>query len=271
MKTILIATDFSPASGNALLYGVALAKSFNAKLILFHAYALPAPIPSLSVRISEYEVMMEMKQQLADHAKLILKEKAAEIETVCEIGDPKAAIISIANEKNADLIVTGMKGAGKNLKRVLGSTATSLTAGTNVPVLIIPEQAAFKVPDVIAFASDGSTHPLQEDLDKFKDFKEAFHAKVFVVHVIKKGDAELLKFTESADAKQYSDISFEFPVNAHITEGLDAFIKNYQVKMLVMMPHKHDWAERLFRKSETKDMIFHTDIPLLILPDIPHG
>jgi hypothetical protein len=38
--------------------------------------------------------------------------------------------------------------------------------------------------------------------------------------------------------------------------------------MLVMMPHKHEWLERLFRKSETKDMIFHTQVPLLVLPEI---
>lgn len=34
-----------------------------------------------------------------------------------------------------------------------------------------------------------------------------------------------------------------------------------------MLPHKHTWAEKLFKKSKTKDMVFHTKIPLLILPE----
>jgi len=33
------------------------------------------------------------------------------------------------------------------------------------------------------------------------------------------------------------------------------------------MPHKHDWLERLVKKSETKEMIFHLHKPILILPE----
>ena len=86
--------------------------------------------------------------------------------------------------------------------------------------------------------------------------------------MIHRDDAQHLKFTVNAEEENYLDISFEFPLNADISHGLDAFIKKHDVKTLVMMPHKQDWAEKLFIMSETKDMIFHTHIPLLILPDI---
>ena len=267
MKTILVATDFSPASSNALLYGVQLAEALDAKVILFHAYIPPSSIPALSISISKYGIMLETKQQLDDYAKLILKEKASYIQTVCEVGNPKEAIISIAKEKEVDLIITGMKGEGKNLKKIFGSTATSLTSGTQVPVLIIPEHAAFTMVDVIVLATDNEGNPLREDLEKLKFIKEAFHATVFVVKVIKDFEKEELEFTETAEDEKYLDISFEYPVDADISHGLDAFIKKHDVQMLVMMPHKHDWTERLFRRSETQDMIFHTHIPLLILPD----
>ena len=268
MKTILIATDFSPASGNALLYGVELAEALNAKVILFHAYKPPSSIPALSISISKYGVMLEMKQQLDDHAKLILKEKASHIETVCEVGDPKAAIISMAKEKKADLVITGMKGAGKSFLKVFGSVATSLSSATEVPVLIVPEGAAFNALDVIAFASDGIGSTLNEDLDKFKEIKEAFNAKIYVVHVVKNDDEVELKFSELSETEIFDDVSFAFPVDADTSHALDSFIRKHDVKMLVMMPHRHTWAERLFRKSETQDMIFHTNIPLLILPDM---
>ena len=249
------------------MYGVELSEAIKAKVILFHAYTPPSSIPALSISISKYGVMMETKQQLEDHAKLILKEKASAIETVCEVGEPKEAIVSMAKEKHADLIIIGMKGVGKNLKKIFGSTATSLTTGSLIPVLIIPEKACFTSPDVIAFASDGE-NSLGEDLDKFKDFKSAFNAKVYVVHVVDKDNTQHLKFTENTEEENSPDIFFEFPVNADISHGLDDFIKKHDVKMLVMLPHKHDWAERLFIMSETKDMIFHTHIPLLILPDL---
>ena len=268
MKIILIATDFSPAAGNALLYGVQLAKALSAKVILFHAYRPPTPFPSVDITISKYGVMTEMKQQLNDHAKLILKDKASFIETVCEVGDPKAAIISMAKEKKADLVITGMKGAGKNLLKVFGSVATSLTSGTEVPVLIVPEDATFNTPDIIAFASDGLGSALNEDLDKFKEIKETFNAKIYVVHVVKNDDEVELKFSELVETEKFYDVSFAFPVDEDTSHALDSFMRKHDVKMLVMMPHKHTWAEKLFRSSETKDMIFHTHIPLLILPDM---
>ncbi len=266
MKLIVIAVDFSPASANALLYGVQIAKGLNVKVILFHAYTLPSSIPAIGIGISNIGVMFEIKQQLDDFAKLILKGNAPEVETVCEVGNPQEAIINIAKEKEADLIITGMKGSGKNIKKVFGSTASLLTAGANVPVLIIPEEAVFQSPDVIGFASDGNINSLREDLYKFKEIKEAFHSKLFVVNVVKNEDVEHLKVSENLDEENFSDIAFEFPVDADIRQGLDAFIKQEDVKLLVMMPHNHDWAERLFRKSETKEMIFHTHIPLMILP-----
>ena len=267
MKTILIATDFSPASSNALLYGVQLAELLDGQVILFHAYSIPPAIPALSISISRIGVMLEVKQRLDDYAKLILKEKASSVEKVCEVGDAKEAIINMALEKKADLIITGMKGAGKTIKQIFGSTVTSLTSGTTVPVLIIPEATTYNLADVIVFAYEGAENPLREELEKFKVIKEAFHAKVYVVTVVKKDNDEHLLFSENAADEQYLNISFEYPVDADISHGLDAFIKKHNGKMLVMMPHKHSWTKRLFRKSETQDMIFHTHIPLLILPD----
>ena len=268
MKTILIATDFSDASGNALLYGTKFAKALKASVILFHAYQPPSPFPSADITISKYGVMAEMKQQLEDEAKRILHEEASDIELVCEIGNPKSAIISMAKEKKADIIITGMKGAGKNLQKLFGSTAASLISGIELPVLIVPEEAAFNYPDVIAFASDGIGSALNEDLDKFKEIKGAFNAKVYVVHVIKNQAEDQLKFSELSEMEKLYDVSFAFPADADTGHALDAFITDHNVKMVVMMPHKHAWAERLFKRSETKEMIFHTHIPLLILADM---
>ena len=268
MKKILIATDFSPASGNALLYGTQLAGELNAKVILFHAYSIPSPIPSINMGISNYGVMTEVQQQVEDEAKRILHEKVSDIETVCEVGDPKAAIISMAKEKTADLVIIGMKGAGKNLKKIFGSTATSLTSGINIPVLIVPEAATFQKPDIIAFATDNIEGDLEEDLNQVKEINDAFHPNVYVVHVIKNEDAEQLKFSEMSGPGIFSGVGFDFPVDENISHGLNAFILRKEVKMLVMMPHKQDWAEKLFKRSETKDMIFHTHIPLLILPNM---
>ena len=70
MKKIIIATDFSIASRNASVYGIALAKAIDAKIILFNAYKIPNPPPGLNLSISRYDIMMQAKKQLSDESRL---------------------------------------------------------------------------------------------------------------------------------------------------------------------------------------------------------
>jgi hypothetical protein len=63
------------------------------------------------------------------------------------------------------------------------------------------------------------------------------------------------------------DASFQFPVDTDIRHALNEFIRNHHVDILVMLPRRHEWLEHLFKKSGTKDMIFHTHVPILVIPE----
>jgi len=49
MKIVLIATDFSRASHNAVVYGVEFAKGIRAKVILFNAYIISKPVSAVNL------------------------------------------------------------------------------------------------------------------------------------------------------------------------------------------------------------------------------
>ncbi len=269
MKTILIATDFSNASRNASYYGIALAKEIGANIYLFNSYKVPTPAPGLNVSVSRYGVMMQTDKRLLEEADMLdLRNK--EMEIICDEGPPEEAIIKIANEKKVDFIIAGMKGSSKNFKKIFGSTATSLSKKTNIPVIIVPEDAIYKSPETIVFASDAPVtgHEIPEQLTSII---RLFKSKLYVVKVIRNNNQEFFVVPEPAQKKEMTDediaLSFQYPENTDIRHALSDFINQHQADMLVMMPHKHEWMERLFKKSETKDMIFHTKIPLLILPE----
>ena len=275
MKTILIATDFSEASHNASLYGVELAGILNAKIILFSVYQVPSPLPALNVSISGYGVMKDTEQKLADEAGLIMQDYKIEIERVCEHGVAEKTINNIAKEKKADFIIIGMKGSGKNFRKVFGSTATALARTTDVPLIVVPEDAKFTSPKTIVFASDINADTDLHSLDGLIKFAQLFKSKLYVVQVIKNENEERFEMSdipqELRNVVEISDTSFQYPVDTDIRHALNGFIQEHHADMLVMMPHKHEWLERLFRKSETKDMIFHTHIPLLVLPEKSSG
>ena len=270
MKTILIATDFSAASRNASLYGIALAQSLNAKVILFSAYQVPSPMPSLNLSISTYGLMKDAEQKLEDEARIIMQDSTIPIEQITDHDSAENGINNIAKEKNADFIVVGMKGSGKNFKKIFGSTASALANSTGVPLIVVPEDAKFSSPKIIVFASDINIETDLHSLDVLIKIIQLFKSKLYVVKVVKNKNEERFEVADTSDelrkAVEILDASFEYPVDTDITHALNDFIKKHNADMLVMMPHKHEWAELLFTKSETKDMIFHTHIPLLVLP-----
>ena len=100
---------------------------------------------------------------------------------------------------------------------------------------------------------------------------QLFKSKLYVVKVVKNENEKWLAVADTSQvlrkAVEILGASFEYPVDTDITHALNEFIKKHNADMLVMMPHKHEWTELLFTKSETKDMIFHTHIPLLVLPE----
>ena len=269
MKTILIATDFSKASRNASIYGVQLAKFLNAKVILFNAYQIPA-VAGLGLTVSRYDVMMQTDKLLLDEAD-ILDPKLDIIEILCDEGLPEKTIINVANEKKVDFIITGMKGTGKNFKKIFGSTATLLAKSTNIPLIIVPEDARFKTPEIIVFANDDSIDSDKNALEYLAAITQTFKSKLYVVKVIKDKNEEWFEVSDIAHKLnkviKILDSSFQYPVDTDIRHALNEFIITHNADMLVMVPHKHDWLERLFRKSETKGMLFHSHIPLLVLPE----
>jgi len=262
MKTILIATDFSPASRNASVYGVEFAKAIKAKIILFNAFTVPNPPPSINVSVSRYDIMMQTDRLLLDEANLLDPGRKL-IEILCDDGSPTDAIINIANEKKVDFIIVGMKGAGKSLKKIFGSTATALAKNTSIPLIIVPEKAKFKKLDIMVFANDAAV--LDKGIPKFiTEITQVFKSKLYVVRIIK--DKKVFKINTPHLLQQADAVTtFEYSVDADISYALNTFIEMNKADMLVMIPHKHLWLKRLFTKSETKDMIFHTHVPLLVL------
>ena len=65
MKTIIIPTDFSPIATNALHYGIDMAQTINASVLLMHVYQVPLAIADVPVVvISEDELKNNAEEKL---------------------------------------------------------------------------------------------------------------------------------------------------------------------------------------------------------------
>lgn len=275
MKTIFVATDFSPAAHNACMHGAELARAFNARMILFSAYQqVPVAVTETPAIITSEDMQKLVREQLEMEVHEIKRSAPVTIETVCNEGFATDSILQAAKEHKADLIITGMKGSGKGIRKVLGSTVTALMRKTTIPLMVVPEEAPYKRLDTIALANESDAEPDTDPhlLDSLREIGERFQSKLYLVRIAKNKFREMYEVFNRpfrlTRMVRTLDPVYESMEGKDIPQALNAFIDFYHINMLAMLPHKHSLLERLFTRSATNSMVFEIHIPLLILPDL---
>ncbi|MES2590745.1 MAG: universal stress protein [Bacteroidota bacterium] len=276
MKKILIPTDFSPAARNAALYAVELAKSMQCELLLYHAYVIqvaPATevpwviVPDLTD--IENDKKMRMEKEIAF---LSVQNNTVKITSLITVGVPVDEILNLEKAEKVSYIVMGMKKSGALREFIVGSVATQVIRKSEVPVIVVPEDYSFKKIIKIAFASDYNIETDTSILQPLKDFSEYFNSQLLILNVTEKKE-ENLQFEKAAvEIKMdhyFEEVehTFHFSEDSDLMHGLNEFIKQHQIDMVVTVSHQHNLLERIFRKNNNKKIAFHTPIPLLTIPD----
>ncbi len=146
LQRILVPTDFSEPSGNALRYAKAFSEQFKARLHVLHvieesafAYTWTTPEGSLVMPDVRGEIETSARRQL--EAVLSPEEQGkyhACLATV--IGSPFLEIVRYAKNENIDLIVLGTHGRGPIAHMLMGSVAEKVVRKAPCPVLTVRQE-----------------------------------------------------------------------------------------------------------------------------------
>jgi len=138
INKILVPTDFSDCSREAIEYAVTLAQQLDATLLLTHAmertvypvdFALPEQVIYPHLR---KEVAAELERNAA-----LWNGKGVCIETHLVKGEPSDAIVQAAKDFECDLIVMGTHGRRGFSRALMGSVAEQVIRSSVVPVLTV--------------------------------------------------------------------------------------------------------------------------------------
>lgn len=271
MRTVFIATDFSKAAVNAAEYGATWADVFNAKIILFNAYNVPLSLPDSWVAINPAEVKSTAENYLKEQADELKKITTQPIQIMAMEGSPVDMILEATKNIKNVTIILGIKEEGKGVRKIFGSTITGLMKKTKHPVLVVPESIILKSLHTIALALDKDYECSETSIDTLKDMGKAFTSKVYIVKVISSNTSYVkelsLRSNRLLNKFKPLDIEYVFPKSKDISKALHDFLENHEINLLAVIPRQHTFFEKLFVKSETKKLIFHTSIPLLLLPE----
>ena len=136
ISTIAVGTDGSETAESAVNVAAEMARRFDAKLVLVSAYGDPAP-GSSGGRVDESDFAWNPAAQLREilaRTERTLRDDGIDCVTRTGKGDPAKALVKIAEDSNADLLVIGNKGMRR---RVLGSVPNSVTHKAGCSVLVV--------------------------------------------------------------------------------------------------------------------------------------
>jgi nucleotide-binding universal stress UspA family protein len=136
MKTIVVGYDETEPSKRALARAAELAEAFKAKIVVTSVARVLTPGPRGMGGIDPVDPI-ELHEEELEHAKAFLTERNIEARYQTAAGDPAEAIVMLAEQDKADLIVVGTREPGF-LERLLGlSVSASVARRAHCDVLIV--------------------------------------------------------------------------------------------------------------------------------------
>jgi len=139
LKKILVPTDFSEPSQNALRYAIELANKFESEVILLHVMGhLISGNPEMGLNmIPLSDVEQELTEQAKQHLEEVEFPDTLQVQRELRHGSAFLEVIRCARENDVDLIVMGTHGRGVVAHVLLGSVAEKVVRKAPCPVLTV--------------------------------------------------------------------------------------------------------------------------------------
>lgn len=275
MRTMLLLTDFSDASMHASKYGIHIAPSLGIeRVFLLHVYPSTTAVSNVPVEHGgkkeldeKYEgVLRDWKDQLSaempENMPLQVYTAEGELSDVLEM---------ICKEHALEIVVMGMKGKSDLEKIFIGSNAVRLLSMCPTPLLLVPEKAAASNIGKVMLALDLQKPIESFPLTVFDELVGPSAAELMIVNVdhtekfLPPTREQMVKIEE---AFQKYNPQYHYINDRDVADGLNDFALHHSAGLIVTIPERHSGIMGVFRRSVTKKLAWHTEVPLLALPEV---
>jgi nucleotide-binding universal stress UspA family protein len=273
MKTIIIPTDFSPISTNAMNYAVDMALAVNASVMLLNIYQIPVSMTDVPVvMVSAEELKKTADEKLAELKEGIVHITSGKLKIYTEsrLGNVVDELEDVCKHVNPFAVVMGTKGA-TGLDRILFGSVT-LTAIRHItsPIICVPPGKEY-LPGIkkIGFACDFDKVVDSTPTHIIKDFVKEFKAELHVLNV----DYHNKHF--KPDTPQESLLlhtmleelnpTYHFIQHKDMEDGINEFAETNNIDLVIAIPKKHKLLEGIFSPSSTRQLVFESHVPVMCI------
>ena len=136
-KNILCATDFSEYSNHTVVYGVELAKEFEAGLIICHVIDLSSIAIYGEFQLEPVEQQNRIMADARAQLDKLVGEQPIEWEPLITVGKPADEITQVVEERDIDLVITATRRRSGFKRLILGSLTERLMRTLACPLLVV--------------------------------------------------------------------------------------------------------------------------------------
>ena len=274
MKHILLLTDFSKNSINAINYALHLFEDQKCDFYILNVESSKGYLSDdlvMAGNQSIYEAIVKKPKQklsnLVENFKSKFKYDHYNFHILVDYDVFTDAINQTVSSKNIDLIVMGSNGVTGAKEVVFGSNTINVIRKVDCATLVIPEDFKYVKPKTALLPLDA--------LDSISG-KTFQHALLFIekymsaLHLLRINSKKIIPDEQSKDLNhitQYlKDIPHQYKVVNHVPLEyvVSCYIQTNAIDLTVLIVRKESLFERFFTGSSTTKIGNHIQVPLLV-------
>ncbi len=277
MKKLLLPTDFSGNSRNAISYALQLYRNEECVFTLLHAYrvneyeedSMLTPIPSKQELENARQETNKKLARLADELKQEAKPGLHSFVTVSANSKPVSAVKQQLRQESQDLMVIGTHGHTGSDEIVYGSNTRSFMEEiSNCPILAVPAHIRHERISEIVLANSFKIELAPGDLEFLSELSRKENAPVRVLHIMEEGGLSLHQKENKKRLKEkmknviHSFHSLEF---LSVPLGIYSFTESRGSGMIAFINKKHSILENLMLNPLYQNLAHYSKVPVLVL------
>lgn len=259
MNTVIVPVDFSETSLNAARYAVKLLTGhYGVHMILHNVYEKASQASEIQTKLEK------LKAELMDIGIVkitLLAEEGSDFITELE---------KLARHQQADLIIMGITGRSALGQTFIGSNTLKMVEKKVCPILIVPPDAGYRDIKNVLLTSDFknviSATPSVPIKKVLKTFRPSLHIiNVDHQHYVALTEEYQQQRAQLAELFKEFNPEFYFLGLYNIDEAINQFAHDKNVDFIIVIHKEHSLMEKLFVKSHTKKLAYHSSVPVLAL------
>jgi nucleotide-binding universal stress UspA family protein len=261
MKTIVVATDFSTPAERSMFYAGQLASAIEASVLLLHVYQIPVGMNDMPVLVVSTDELKKNAEAGLERAKKLLQANfGVDVQTEARLGDVIDELENVCEKTNPIAVVIGKHGASGVQRILFGSTSLSIIRHTSYPVIAVPDSwKKEEEAKIAALAIDESVEKLE--IQKIRSIVQELKIQLRIIHVKQEKSASLPVKNLVTELNS----NYETIYDHEFVHGIDSYVKQNDIDLLIIHPHKHNIVERMFFRTHTKELLKKISIPIMCI------